>query len=1585
MESKILVIIIILFIQTNSQIKQNPILLINSTEPIDPLVLSSKDQYYYIITSGQDLKIEKESGNIISSANNNFKTSNFLNYLENIDNNYIYNITNYFYINCNPFISYQNYHVNFGSTVEDIDKMTIVEIISHNYHNFIFGYYNDKLIICYDFRYCTSNSYNYNIKDLFCKLIDAMYFMCAMIIKNQFQLKCFQYKEHPKHASKDSIESCQDQFENNLNYKYTKIIGIYDVYNKENTNRKFICGIDSENFNCLFFEIKKERGKFKFSNWSKKIELNEWNNNLSEEKCCFSSFNHAYLFCCPFQNSIKCMRIRLNNNLETNRFEISMPGDNSYLTIKSNDNFLTLFFMNQQNSNYSLYEYYIYLPECNNIPYTLFHSLNENKEEENKERLSNLFSVKTNKYYFKILHSDYDSFGYFKLNDTKINDENLIIDNYYILDFNVSKTLTTTQTIYFNYLVYVEEQKAYEDQCTITITIKVCYHSCETCIDDYSGENSRKHNCLICKESYYPSPDNNNNCYTIDEKPANWYFDSNHSKFEYCESGCTSCTGQSSCTSCRSGLYLDNGLCKQKCSSGYFPSMISVNSYSFNDYYYKCNKCYENCQTCSNEGNSDNMKCDSCKDNQIKYQDNCYDIFNATIKSFYLPETSNSQISSCFEKFYKYIKEDSNECIILPSEREGYYLSNQETGLLSKCHDNCLTCENGPIINSSSGYLESMECKKCKYSNMIKIESNCFEAIQYDEMKIIFNISEINPDNHFGTCFNFGKAIFHGDYECIEKPHNTYYVLKNDNDNTGIVKYCHHFCDTCFDKFNNQNTNCIECAQGYVKESGSDTNCIINSNSTSEPFNDDECTTEFFDEEKTINQLKAKIKNDISSYIGSCKVFNGSNFLASVISSSKISPEKQIQKGISAYDLGNCTNVLKEYYEIPNDENLIVINMETKINKSNEKENNIDDNKSFNVGKTTQIEIYDYSGRKLNLSICQENIKIMKYIGDIKEIDIDSAETLSGQGIDVFNSKDKFFNDLCHPYDNPDGKDIILKDRIKDIYKNVAFCQDGCTYNGMNYTLKAANCLCNSNSLEEEKNNNTNTEQNSNGINFEKITKSFIENLFNFNFDAVKCYNLILNVKNLLHNIGFLCLASMFVLQIIFFVIYLIKKLKSLKYFLLIFKNRHHDTKNTNKNILNNKKNNNTINHHKKIKKTKKKIKTNPPRKNNHFSNKKEKYIKNKSEKNPDNKMGFKNYLFSKIKEPKNENPTKDKNLSKHFDSKINIKNNIFISNNFASTINNNNPLNNIPFEFKNGNNLFKDSDIINFNQNSKLNEIKLLNEDNNQSNKESKKSGKKYLNCHKMETVSGKNNNNLIKIKNNKGDVIKLSKTDSDIQDLDYEEAIIYDKRSYLRMYWGFLVDSQLILETFYTDNNLELFVIKLSFLVFTFQISFFLNAFFYSDEYISDAYHNDGVLDFFSGLPKSIYSFIATLIITNLLRMLSSSRNELMRIIRKYKKNDNYENIVNIKLMKLRKKLIVYFILVFLFESFFLYYVTVFCAVYKNSQKYWFFGCLESFGMDSLVAFITCIFLAFFRYISIKYKIKCFYVLARIISTFL
>ena len=97
----------------------------------------------------------------------------------------------------------------------------------------------------------------------------------------------------------------------------------------------------------------------------------------------------------------------------------------------------------------------------------------------------------------------------------------------------------------------------------------------------------------------------------------------------------------------------------------------------------------------------------------------------------------------------------------------------------------------------------------------------------------------------------------------------------------------------------------------------------------------------------------------------------------------------------------------------------------------------------------------------------------MKYIGDVKELDIKSAISLSEQGIDVFDASNEFFNDICHPYSDPDGKDIILTDRRKDIYQNATFCQYGCSYLGMNYNLMVANCKCGSSVLQGEDKNKT--------------------------------------------------------------------------------------------------------------------------------------------------------------------------------------------------------------------------------------------------------------------------------------------------------------------------------------------------------------------------------------------------------------------------------------------------------------------------------------------------------------------------------
>ena len=240
-------------------------------------------------------------------------------------------------------------------------------------------------------------------------------------------------------------------------------------------------------------------------------------------------------------------------------------------------------------------------------------------------------------------------------------------------------------------------------------------------------------------------------------------------------------------------------------------------------------------------------------------------------------------------------------------------------------------------------------------------------------------------------------------------------------------------------------------------------------------------------------------------------------------------------------------------------------------------------------------------------------------------------------------------------------------------------------------------------------------------------------------------------------------------------------------------------------------------------------------------------------------------------------------------------KRKIILANNYTSNINIQNKIININIRNKmNKKRLQKGIMLRESNKKSKLLSIKsnknLFYKDiGNKSIKGNKKS--KYL--YNIETLEYKNKSksNLNIFKN----LRKLYNGDDNLQNMDYEQAIVYDKRALIKMYWAFLVDTQIILETFCTENNITLFVIKLSYFIFTLQISFFLNAFFYTDEYISNAYHNNGVLDFFTGLPKSIYSFLATMIITNILSILSNSKNELILLIRKKRENKNYLHFIN------------------------------------------------------------------------------------------
>ena len=68
----------------------------------------------------------------------------------------------------------------------------------------------------------------------------------------------------------------------------------------------------------------------------------------------------------------------------------------------------------------------------------------------------------------------------------------------------------------------------------------------------------------------------------------------------------------------------------------------------------------------------------------------------------------------------------------------------------------------------------------------------------------------------------------------------------------------------------------------------------------------------------------------------------------------------------------------------------------------------------------------------------------------------------------------------------------------------------------------------------------------------------------------------------------------------------------------------------------------------------------------------------------------------------------------------------------------------------------------------------------------------------------------------------------DEEINNLEYELAIIIDKRTYLQYYYSLLKKKHLILFSFLPSNDYNLKAIKISLLLLSFSLYFTINGFF-------------------------------------------------------------------------------------------------------------------------------------------------------------
>ena len=219
---------------------------------------------------------------------------------------------------------------------------------------------------------------------------------------------------------------------------------------------------------------------------------------------------------------------------------------------------------------------------------------------------------------------------------------------------------------------------------------------------------------------------------------------------------------------------------------------------------------------------------------------------------------------------------------------------------------------------------------------------------------------------------------------------------------------------------------------------------------------------------------------------------------------------------------------------------------------------------------------------------------------------------------------------------------------------------------------------------------------------------------------------------------------------------------------------------------------------------------------------------------------------------------------------------------------------------------------------------------------------------------------------------------TDEELNDLDYKVAIICDKRTYWQLYWALLKKGQLIIFTFFINDDYNLRAIKILLFIVSFALYFSINAFFFTDDTMDKIYVDNGMFNFIFQLPQIIYSSLVSTVINMILQKLSISEAQILDMkkekdVKKAKKKAN--NIKN----RLKLKLIIFIILSSVLMLFFWYFISCFCAAYKNTQSILIEDTLISFATSMIYPFGLKLLPGIFRIPSLrapnkdqKYKYK-------------
>ena len=1095
---------------------------------------------------------------------------------------------------------------------------------------------------------------------------------------------------------------------------------------------------------------------------------------------------------------------------------------------------------------------------------------------------------------------------------------------------------------------------------------KKCYNTCKTCFNKGDDKNN---NCLECKSFYSFKNDfvNDTNCY---ENCSDYYYYDNQGNY-HCISNCSNefnklieekkrCIEDCSKDNIykyeyRNKCYIkcppktknNNYICEDfNCSFYYnYNQTDCINEipegYFLNDSYQKTiDKCHSNCRNCNGYSTINNNNCSSCFPNQYLNYGNCInncpngyyeDENDNSIKickctnsmCLLCPQENNNLCYSCNEPYYQIYNDSSNifpyvNCYKNP---EGYYLD-LTNKIYKQCYLSCKTCSGfGDEKNNSCLECNQNFSKKDEFLNDTNCYKNCPFYYYFDNNKNYFCTNEPKCEG------NYNKLI-EAKNKCVDS------CKKNDKYKYEFKKKC---LEECPSNTKNNNFYCeIECPEEYPYEIRATQECVKNCSF-------DDITKQLCilnnKKSKQVNEQQNEIANNIQENlmnggINASNINEGEDIVikgkeTSFTITTTENQKNNENKNTSTIDLGECETKLKNHYNISQNKSLFIFKVEVL-------------KEGMKVPKIEYEVYYPLKGdnlEKLELTVCDDT-----------KIELSIPVSIDEKDLEKHDASSSYYNDICYTSTSENGTDISLADRKNEfVNNNLTLCEEDCEFKGYDSNTKKASCSCEvkiSLPLISEIN-----------IDKNKLYNSFSDIKNIANLDLMKCYDTLFSKKGLKKNYGFYILMVNILLFIICLIIFYAKehkKFRKIIYRIIIYKKNIKEFKSILKKyseflkeerkikILNKSENKNEIRDKTaRIRKNKsssrnlilniREIKLNTTKSEKGQKMEKEhQKEENKTKKELKHKLlnlnNQVNDLENKIKKLKKNLSAKDGKESNPPNKKIKTKKSRLpkiIGKNLKTTQGNSNEIIENPDKNNNNNKLI--SKLIPKSLKKKLKKIRRYEE--------------------------------MMKLK------------DSEINNLEYKEALKLDQRTFCQYYFSLIKTKHLIAFTFFPIKDYNSRFIKISMFIFSFSIYFTVNALFFSDSTMHQIYEDSGDFNFIYQIPQILYSSLISGFLDAIIRALALMEKNVLII--KHEKNKNkLEGLAKIMLRNIFYKSIFFYLISFIILLICWYYLSCFCCIYKNTQLHLIKDTLISFSLSLIYPFGIYLIPGIFRLSSIKNK---------------